>query len=248
MSMKNKNMPRYRNEWKYLLSEAEAELLRLRMKPVFQLDSHAGENGYTIRSLYFDDYFDRAFEEKEMGIFSRCKYRIRIYNFSDTSIKLERKKKVGSYIFKEDARLTRKEVEQILEGEFDFLLHSPQSLCREFYIECTSCVMRPRVIVDYERIPYIQEAGTVRITFDRHVRAAVLGNDIFDPELPALETLDPGREIMEVKFTEFLPQIVRNILPPSASEFTAVSKYVLCYQKTQYRNGWGYWEDQGGRL
>lgn len=246
--MRNKNVPRYRNEWKYLLSEPEAEILRLRMKPVFQLDSHAGENGYTIRSLYFDDYFNSAFEEKEMGIFSRRKYRIRIYNFSDTSIKLERKQKVGSYIFKEDAPLTRGEVDKILEGNYDVLLHNPHNLCREFYIECVSCVMRPRVIVDYERIPYIQEEGTVRITFDRHVRAAVLGTDLFDSELPVLEVLEPGKEIMEVKFTEFLPQIVRNILPPSASDFTAVSKYVLCYQKTQYQHGWGYWEDQGGRI
>ena len=30
----------------------------------------------------------------------RKKYRIRIYNYSDRSIKLERKKKFGSYIYK----------------------------------------------------------------------------------------------------------------------------------------------------
>jgi hypothetical protein len=46
---------------------------------------------------------------------------------------------------------------------------------------------------------------------------------------------------MEVKFTEMLPQIVRDILPPHAAEFTAVSKYVLCYEKTRYMNGFEYW-------
>ena len=46
---------------------------------------------------------------------------------------------------------------------------------------------------------------------------------------------------MEVKFTEFIPNFVREILPDRASEFTAVSKYVLCYTKTAYRRGFEYW-------
>lgn len=246
--MKSRDMPKYRNEWKYLLSREEAAALRLRIGPVLKLDPHAGPDGYMIRSLYFDDYFNSAFEEKEMGIQFRKKYRIRIYNCSDENIKLECKHKAGSYIWKEDAPLTREAVELILAGNYDFLLKSPNNLCRRFYVECVSQVMRPRVIVDYERIPYIMETGTVRITFDRRVRSALMGYDIFDSELPAMEVLKEGTEIMEVKFTEFLPQIIRTILPPAAAEFTALSKYVLCYQKTQYRHGWGYWEDQGGQI
>ena len=91
--------------------------------------------------------------------------------------------------------------------------------------------MRPRTIVDYEREPWIMDEGTVRITFDTDVRAAVGSYDIFDSTLPALSVLEPGKLIMEVKFTEMLPQILRNLLPPQAAEFTAVSKYVLCYEK-----------------
>lgn len=246
MFRKNDKKPVYRHEWKYLISEGEKEALRSRISPVLPVDPHAKDGGYTIRSLYFDDVWERAYTEKDMGVMSRYKYRIRIYNCSDRVIKLERKKKVGSYIHKESASLTREETEKILNGEYEFLLHSPQSLCREFYIECVSQMMRPRVIVDYEREPYILDEGTVRVTFDSHVRAAVLSRDIFDPDLPHLDVLEPGKVVMEVKFTEFLPQIVREILPPAASEFTAVSKYVLCYEKTQYSRGWGYWEDTGG--
>lgn len=36
---------------------------------------------------------------------------------------------------------------------------------------------------------------------------------------------------MEVKFTEFCPQLVRDMVPPGAAELTAVSKYCLCYEK-----------------
>ncbi len=236
--MKNE---RYRNEWKYLIDTAQKELICKRLFPYLELDKHAKNGGYMIRSLYFDDYFQSAYEEKDAGVLKRKKYRIRIYNCSDSSIKLERKKKFGSYIFKEAAKLTRDEVYKILDGDYEFLLKSENNLLREFYFECVSNVMRPRVIVDYDREPWIADEGTVRITFDMDVRAAVGSFDIFDATLPTLPVLEPGKCVMEVKFTEFLPQALREILPDRASEFTAVSKYVLCYEKTEYMNSFKYW-------
>jgi len=231
----------YRNEWKYLIDTAQKELICQRLYPMLQLDKHAANGGYMIRSLYFDDYYQSAYEEKDAGVLRRKKYRIRIYNCDDSSIKLERKKKFGAYIFKESASLTKEEVYKILDGDYEFLLHSDKPLCREFYVECISNVMRPRTIVDYDREPWILDAGTVRITFDMDVRAAVGSYDIFDSTLPTLPVLEPGKCVMEVKFTEFLPQFVREILPDRASEFTAVSKYVLCYEKTEYMNSFKYW-------
>ena len=233
----------FRNEWKYLISTSEKDLLELRMRHTLKKDPHAGDNGYMIRSLYFEDYFNSAYEEKESGILMRKKYRIRIYDYSDRSIKLERKKKYGSYIYKESAPLTKEEFYKILNGEYEFLLTSKYPLCREFYIECISNLMRPRTIVDYERVPWIMDEGTVRITFDSDVRAAVGGYDIFDSTLPTLPVLEQGKTIMEVKFTEMLPQIVKDLLLPNAQEFTAVSKYVLCYEKSQYLHGFEYWNE-----
>ena len=99
----------FRNEWKYLISTSEKDLLELRMRHILKKDPHAGDNGYMIRSLYFEDYFNSAYDEKESGILMRKKYRIRIYDYSDRSIKLERKKKYGSYIYKESAPLTKEE-------------------------------------------------------------------------------------------------------------------------------------------
>lgn len=243
MKTNKESRERFRNEWKYLISTGEKELLCQRLRPFLQLDGHATNGGYMIRSLYFDDYWNSAYEEKEAGVLMRKKYRIRIYDCSDSSIKLERKKKFGSYIYKEDAPLTRQEVAWILAGEYEFLLKSPHPLCREFYVECISNVMRPRVIVDYEREPWVMDEGTVRITFDSDVRAAVGSYDIFDSTLPALPVLEPGKLVMEVKFTELLPRLVRELLQPHASEFTALSKYVLCYEKTRYLHGFEYWQE-----
>lgn len=64
----------YRNEWKYLISTSEKELLKLRLKPFLVADPHAKDGGYLIRSLYFDDYWNSAYEEKEAGVLMRKKY------------------------------------------------------------------------------------------------------------------------------------------------------------------------------
>ena len=230
-------MNKFRYELKYLISYGEYEDLKVRLNPCFSMDAHVADGDYLIRSLYFDDYFNSAYEEKDMGVFFRKKYRIRIYDYSDKVIKLERKIKNGQYIFKEAASLSRQQVYDILEGNYDFLLHSDNNLLKEFYFECVSNVLRPRVIVDYDRTPYIMDSGTVRITFDKKVRAAIGGFDIFDSQLPTLGALPEDKLIMEVKYTEFLPQIVRNMCPTGASEFTAASKFVLCCDKTAYLNG-----------
>ena len=101
---------RYRHELKYRISYGEKAALELRLAPLLQRDAHAGPGGYLIRSLYFDDCWNSAYTEKDAGILARKKYRIRIYNGSDAVIRLERKKKVGSWICKEEAALTRAEL------------------------------------------------------------------------------------------------------------------------------------------
>lgn len=246
--MKMKSNEHYRHELKFLINKGEKELITSRMKSIFKLDPNTDNGIYMIRSLYFDDYWNSAYEEKNDGVLERKKYRIRIYNYSDNVIKLERKKKWGAYIYKQSAKLTREEFEKILQGDYQFLLTHKSPLCREFYIECISNGMRPKTIVDYEREPWIMDAGTVRITFDMDVRTAVGSYDIFDETLPNLSVIDPGKMVMEVKYTELLPRMVQDLIPPQAMDYTAVSKYVLCYEKSQYKRGEGYWFDEGHRM
>jgi len=220
---------KFRHELKYVINLPDWALLRTRMAGAMKRDEHAGESGeYWIRSLYFDDYWNSAFEDKEAGVYLRHKYRLRVYDCKDSVIHLERKQKVGPYIRKESAPVTRRQLTMLMDGDYTFLEKSKQRLLREFYYECTSRVMRPRVIVDYDREPFVMKSGDVRITFDKHVRAGFGKMDLFDPKLPMLEVLPANQMIMEVKYTEFLPRIVRQLLPPRASLMTAASKYVLC--------------------
>ena len=81
-----------RHEYKYLISRADAELLKLRLPHFMERDPHAGETGrYTIRSLYFDDFNNTAYYDKTDGVNYRAKYRIRFYNYDPSQLKLEKK-------------------------------------------------------------------------------------------------------------------------------------------------------------
>jgi hypothetical protein len=200
------------------------------------MDAHAdSDDSYSVRSLYFDDYYNHAYHDKYAGVQNRAKYRIRIYNHSDQTINLERKNKSGQYNYKQTAPMTKGEVYGVLQGNYELLLRNPNNLIKVFYHECMSNLMRPRVIIDYEREPYIMEAGNVRISFDKNIRVGVEGYDIFDCGMSMIETLPQGMLIMEVKFSEFLPSMVRRILPAKASEYVAVSKFILGCDKTPYQ-------------
>ena len=227
---------KFRNELKYRLNFIDYTLIKARLEAVCEKDKNVTSDGfYSVRSLYFDDYYNSAYNEKMIGVMNRQKFRIRIYNHSDQSIQLERKIKANQYIHKQTSKLTRDAVYDILQGRYEFLLHSNDNLQRLFYHECMTNILRPRVVVDYEREPYVSEVGNLRITFDQNIRAGEMGFDLFDRDMPMVGALDPGLVILEVKYTDILPKMIRRILPAKASEYGAVSKFVLCCDLTMHK-------------
>ncbi len=225
---------KFRHELKYLINEGDAELIRERLSPLLQADPHAQQGSYSIRSLYFDDIFNTAYIDKINGAPQRKKYRVRVYNLDDSFIRLECKLKDLSYVSKLSAPLTREELARILYGDYGFLLQSPDPLKQQLYYECISRILRPKVYVDYEREPYVLDSGDVRITFDRNVRGAYPSQPMFSDEMTFHYVLEPGKLVMEVKYTEFLPRIVKQLLPAQAAEMAAFSKYTLCCDTINY--------------
>lgn len=220
---------KFRHELKFYINYKDYWLLKGRLKHVLKLDSNANEKGeYFIRSLYFDDIYDTALFEKNFGVCRRAKYRIRTYNMSDKFIKLEKKSKIGAYISKESTSITREEYNLIMNNDLSFLKDSESILKKDYYIAMRNKLLRPKVIVDYEREAYISDISEVRITFDKQLRVAMNSNDIFNPNLATQCLIPMPTMILEVKFNEFLPNVVRNMLNVEAREFTAISKYVFC--------------------
>lgn len=226
---------RLRTEQKYYIHPHDYLALRYKMSIALQLDEHSiGIDGYQITSLYFDDHQRTSIETKNDGVFKRQKYRIRCYNGSDQYIALERKSKLGEYVAKESARLTRQQYNQIMAGDIDFLYESEESLCREFYAAIRSDGYHPTTIVDYWREAYIYPQGNVRITFDKKLSVGSNGIDLFHHDLSSAEVLPPTMTIMEVKYDDVLPNAVRKILTPTTNIRSSISKYVLCREKMMH--------------
>lgn len=221
--------PMYRHELKYMISAAQIPLLKSRIAGLMQLDPHAGEDGiYTIRSLYFDDYHNRCYYENENGTDPREKYRIRIYNHSDQRITLECKRKERGKTLKTACPLTRQQTEQLMRGEPLPLSETLPPLLRKFVVEMKTRGLRPVVIVEYERIPYIYKNGNVRVTFDTQIASSSDVRDFFAETLPKRPVMPVSQQLMEVKFDEYLPDFIYRNLNLSQLRQTTFSKYYLC--------------------
>ena len=218
-----------RHEFKFLISRADAELLKLRLPHIMQRDPHAGETGrYTIRSLYFDDADASAYYEKVDGIDNRTKYRIRFYNYDSSVIKLEKKEKLGN--------LTRKTAQTITKNDARALEYSlsrgcpdtPDGLTEELRLACNGRNLRPRVLVDYDRTPFLCHAGNTRITIDENLRTRPYIAHLFASPRAMTPVLDPDQVILEVKFDDFLPGYLADALADIPKVNMAISKFAMC--------------------
>ena len=228
MQQKRNQLPA-RHELKYFINPAELEALRQRLRGALRMDAHCVDGRpYEIRSLYFDDIGDSAFYDKQAGVMHRDKYRIRVYNHSDRAIFLERKRKLGDLIQKSSVQITRRLCDQLLEGDPAGLYRSSNPLLQDVYVQMRTRLLRPRVIVDYAREAYLHPAEDVRITFDLSLRSGLYSRDLFNPNVPTVCPHDRNVEILEVKFNNYLPGHVAQLLSGVEAERSAVSKYILC--------------------
>lgn len=225
--------PAVRHELKYYISTAQYQVLSRMLRALLDRDKHADENGeYHIRSLYFDSIFDDALHEKVAGTQNRNKYRIRIYNCSDSFIRMECKSKYGNYIAKRQAVISRDLCEQLKTGDPSGLENTSSGLLREVFREMRLNLLRPVVIVDYVREAYLHPVEDVRITFDKQLRTGLFSFDLFNPNLPTVPPLQADQVILEVKFNNHLPAYLKEVLSLAAgwSQRSAISKYTLCRQ------------------
>lgn len=216
----------YRHEYKFLISQNAATLLKMRLPHVMQRDPHAGVNGrYTIRSLYFDDPNYTAFRDKVDGVDNRTKYRIRCYN-GDTSVcRLERKEKKGHLTRKTGQSITPQQAAALQNGDYSGL---PAGLVQELRLRCRGDGLRPMVLVDYDRTPFVCANGNTRITLDENLRTRPYCADLFSPSTGMFPVFEEGEVILEVKFDDFLPGYLSEILSDIPKIPMAFSKFAMC--------------------
>ncbi len=217
----------YRHEVKYVITAGDATAIRSNLNTVAHLDPHAKEKGYyRIRSLYFDDPMDTALHEKLDGVNERRKFRIRYYNDDLSSIMLECKMKRDGVGCKPQARLTLEETERILRGETDWMIRRGQPLLAALYVDMKARRLAPKTVVEYKRVPFTYDPGNVRVTIDWAIRTGS-PKAFLDPEGLTLPIEDDVM-LLEVKWDEFLPGVIRKAVALKSRTPSAFSKYAAC--------------------
>ena len=234
---------KYRNELKYICTEAELVILESRIKAICKRDPHVGPSGtYDIRSIYFDDINNSCFKDNEAGTDPRAKYRIRIYNGNADRITLEKKSKSHGMTHKDSVLLSKDQFDSIIGGNprdiFNYNsgqdislptvdMKSSYPLLFEFEKLIYTAGLQPKTIVAYRRTPYIYSAGNVRITFDRNIGHSNDFKTFFDEKIPLIPVLGNGTHILEVKYDELLPNFIYEALNLDNLQYTSFSKYYL---------------------
>ena len=217
----------FRHEWKHEITYLDMLLIRQRLKAVAKVDKNAVNGAYQIRSLYFDTPSDKALREKINGVSRREKFRIRYYNGNTSLIHLEKKAKIAGLGTKFSANLTKEQAQAIVDGNLDWMKENEQELIRELYVKMKNDGLQPKTIVDYEREPFTFSAGNVRVTLDYNIRTGLGCTDFLNTDCITVPVAD-SPIILEVKWDNFLPAVIRDVVQLENRQTKAFSKYAVC--------------------
>ena len=221
-------MEKYRHELKYLIDQGQMLLIRQRLEKTMRLDEHVKGGSYLISSLYFDDYDDSCFHDVGAGVDLRKKYRMRYYDHDDSRISLECKAKRQNLMLKRSTLLNKEESRALVKGRYLRDISAQDEMKKEFTGKMMAQGYHPVIIVEYERIPYVYKAGNVRITFDMNVRSSKDIENFLGDYKRLRPVLPHGSLIMEVKYDEYLPNVIYDCLNTGDLEQLSISKYTLC--------------------
>lgn len=223
------NSIKFRHELKHFINYSDYLQIKNRLRFVAKLDNSSVVDGrYKIRSLYFDNLYDKALLEKLDGINNREKFRIRFYNDDSSFIRLEKKCKINGLTQKLGTRLTKEECTKIINNDLEWIKNTKNALLLEFYSKSNYLLLKPKTIVDYVREAYIYEPGNVRVTFDIDVKSGLYSKDFYEKDLPSISPIQNNSIILEVKYDAFLPEIITNLIQTNNRQATAISKYASC--------------------
>jgi len=218
----------FRYEKKYMINPQQKRVITSRLEKFCQMDPNAtDDNSYRVSSLYFDDYMNSGVEDKLIGNLKRKKFRIRVYNGRDDFIKLERKTKHGNLCLKDSVRISREQYDAVMSGHLEVMKVMDHAVCRDFYALYRNRSLRPRVIVDYIRQCFLFPQGNVRVTMDSNLHSSVGKCDLFS-QSAFIPVLDKEQIVLEVKYTGFLPSVIRDMIQHGSGHMEAISKYTYC--------------------
>lgn len=232
-----------RFEFRYMIdAEARVELenvlnFYMTLDPNVCAERH---NRYFVRSLYFDDDLYTNSYEGSGAHALRRKYRIRTYTDSiddESPVFLEVKGRTDEMTYKRRAALPRTIIRALeyggctLRGEFVKMAHK-DPLFSSFNFDAKRMNLRPRLLVDYERRPYISTYSLdFRITFDSALELTVTDR-LFERTADCQRLFMPGYSVVEIKFSKKMPSWFARLIGSYDLKPVAVSKYYKGMERT----------------
>lgn len=216
-----------RTELKHEITKMDCYLLRNKLKHYMKVDPYAKKDGkYLIRSVYFDNFDNKVLTEKKEGFYQRDKFRVRLYDYNMNFLNLEKKSKRNNLTYKQKCPITAEEFERIRFGDIAWMESDSRTLIQDLYVQMVLFQVKPVTVVDYEREVFIYDQGNVRVTFDSNIRTSFRNNDLLNPDLAMVET-NPEVVILEVKYDEFLADVIKYLLQLGNRKKGTYSKYQI---------------------
>lgn len=224
-----------RVELKYRVPDRTIPSFMEAIAPYVSLDPYlTGGDSYPVTSLYFDSLDYKSLYEKDAGLLSRRKVRLRTY--APTFIKgepcfLEIKRRHDFVVSKD--RLVLKDgiretcsLSQVLKSLFQ---KNDDGVALEAQILASWYGLQPMAFVRYRRIPFVgRHDRRFRVTVDTHLEGAwrppyILGFERFRECLP-------GESIIELKFNHAVPDWFHATLQDFDLVRVSNSKYAATMQ------------------
>lgn len=212
MSSQQRRLHFHRYEFKYLISGDTRAAVLCALENRMERDSYSTEDGsYFVRSLYFDTSSFRCHRDKEDGLHSRYKFRIRSYSAELCEpVFLELKGKYDNLVYKHRQLLRADGLADAMEGGIGALCshvmegEKYNGVGRHFVADCFRSRLAPSLVVDYSRTAFENSANPdFRATLDTAVTARKSGRN----GVPCghCQDLAPSFSVLEIKFRYHLP-------------------------------------------
>jgi len=234
--MKIQSFSRY--EFKYIISNQLAEQIESEVSYFMKYDGYVDPsmgNRYIVRSLYFENELFTNFNEKVDGMKKRKKYRLRTYsrNKEENSLFfLEEKGRINERTYKNRLKINNSDLELIFNAKKyakAVLTSYPKNpLIRSFAYESIRKDLKPMILVDYLRRPYLNNHGLLfRATFDSNIKA-ILSQEIYPyTQNKSWKECRAGFTVLEVKFERSIPPWFHRIIQCYNLRRISISKMVI---------------------
>ena len=215
-----------RQEYKFFIKSEDIYLIKNQLAFILLLDNNCKNFiPYTITSVYFDTPEDDELFDKLNGVRFREKYRLRFYNERKNKAKFEVKRKKENLIEKLSIEINQFDFTKLLEGDFTCLKKYQELEYISYKMKYK--LYKPKAVVRYDRLAFRLPINNIRVTLDLNLRSSGLFSTYIEHDIKAgLRLMPVGHDILEVKYSDNIPDFLHSILSSYSLKRSSISKYV----------------------